>query len=121
MRLVKAAYWLTTVGVCAIMTFSASMYIAKTETIRSAFESLGYPSYIVIPLAILKILGILMILWRGIPWLTEWAYAGFFFDAVLAFIAHIKAEDGAFLMALLATIFTVVSYHLGRKVRPMYA
>ncbi len=120
MKTHKILYWIGTIITCGVFAFSAQMYFRNTEMIQGVFESFNYPAYIVIPLAIAKILGIIMLLWRGIPWLTEWAYAGFFFDALLAFCAHLQAQDGEWLFAVLILIFLPVSYFFGKKVRPMY-
>jgi hypothetical protein len=38
------------------------MYFTKTEMVKDFFESLGYPTYIVIPLAVAKTLGVIIIL-----------------------------------------------------------
>jgi len=98
------------------------MYIFNTEAVRGFFDHLGYPSYLVMPLAILKILGIIAVLTRKSRLLTEWAYAGFLLDAVLAFTAHIVANDGQFMIAAVAIVATVVSRfaygqrYLGREV-----
>ena len=84
--------------------------------IKGFFESFNYPTYIVIPLAIAKVLGVLMVLWRYSKWLTEWAYAGFFFDLVLATAAHHFADHGIGL-SLYAIPFLFVSYFLGKELR----
>ena len=116
MRLQKIIYWIATILLCGIMLFSASMYFTKTEMVKGFFESFGYPTYIVIPLAIAKILGVIMILWRKSNWLTEWAYAGFFFDLVLAFFAHyFKGDDVT--TPLLGVTFLLLSYFFGKVVR----
>lgn len=86
--------------------------------VRGFFEQLNYPTYIVIPLAIAKVLGVAMILFRKIKWLMEWAYAGMFFDMVLAFVAHQYADDGQYLLSLLGIGFLLVSYFYGKSVRP---
>jgi len=120
MKIQKIIYWIATIITCGVFTFSAQMYFRNTAMVEGFFEALQYPSYIVIPLAIAKVLGIAMVLWRGIPWLTEWAYAGLFFDAVLAFAAHMHADDGGYMFSLLVLIFLPISYFLGKRVRPMY-
>ncbi|MGY3792312.1 DoxX family protein [Aquimarina sp. 433] len=114
----KIIYWIATVAMCGIMLFSAQMYFRETEMVRGFFENLDYPSYLVIPLAIAKIGGIVVILTNKIKWLKEWAYAGFFFDMTLAFTAHYMKDDGQGLFATLGLIFLVISYAIGKKVRP---
>ncbi|MDP5082611.1 MAG: DoxX family protein [Winogradskyella sp.] len=116
-RTKQIVYWVTTVVLCAIMLYSASMYFTKTEMVKGFFESFNYPKYIVIPLAVLKILGVGMILWRQSKWLTEWAYAGFFFDLVLAIVAHHYAGDGIIGFSLFGLIALFPSYFLGKYIR----
>jgi len=58
-----------------------------------------------------------MILWRKSNWLTEWAYAGFFFDAVLATVAHYNAEHGLLGLSFYAIFLVLISYFLGKEVR----
>ena len=94
------------------------MYFTKTEMVRGFFEQLNYPNYIVIPLAIAKILGVVMVLFRKIKWLMEWAYAGMFFDMLLAFLAHQHADDGGYVLPLLGIFFLLISYFYGKSVRP---
>lgn len=105
----KILYWIATGLMCAIFCFSASMYFTKTEMVRGFFESLNYPTYLVIPLAIAKLLGVIAVLTRFSRVLTEWAYAGFFLDAVLAFTAHWVAQDGGYIMSLVAIVATLAS------------
>ncbi|WP_271782570.1 DoxX family protein [Aquimarina algiphila] len=113
----KIVYWIATVALCAIMLYSAQMYFFKTEMIKGFFESFNYPTYIVIPLAVAKLLGIAAILTNRIKWIKEWAYAGFFFDLVLASLAHHYAGHGIGL-SIYAIIILIISYTMGKKVRP---
>ncbi len=113
----KIIYWIATVVLCSIMLYSAQMYFRHTDMVRGFFESFQYPTYIVIPLAIAKILGIVAILTNKIRWLKEWAYAGFFFDLVLASLAHHYAGHSIGL-SVYTIIILVISYTTGKKVRP---
>jgi len=113
----KIIYWAATAVLCGIMLYSASMYFTKTEMVKGFFENMNYPSYFVIPLAVLKVLGVIMILWRKSTWLTEWAYAGFFFDLVLATAAHHYAGHGIVGFSLYALLAIFPSYFLGKYIR----
>lgn len=113
----KIIYWLTTAVLCGIMLYSAQMYFRNTEMVKGFFENLNYPTYFVIPLAILKVVGVVMVLWRKSPWLTEWAYAGFFFDLVLATAAHHYAGHGILGFSLYALLALFPSYFLGKYIR----
>lgn len=99
------------------MCYSAQMYFFNTAGIKDIFVAYGYPAYLVIPLAIAKVVGVIVILWRPLRWITEWAYAGFFFDLILAVTGHYMAGDGSWLFPLLGIIFLIVSHMLGGRVR----
>ena len=115
----KYAYWIVTVLFCALLTFSAGMYIVNHEDISSEFIKLGFPTWVVYPLAVMKLGGVAVILIRKNRALVEWAYAGFFFTILLAFVAHITIADGDQWGALVALSLMLSSYFLGRKVRPL--
>jgi len=112
MNIKKIIYWVSTIVMCCVFAFSASMYFTKTEMVRGFFDMLGYPSYLVIPLAVLKILGIIAVITKASKLLTEWAYAGFFLDAVLAFTAHYVAQDGGYLFSVIAIVSLIISRFL---------
>ncbi|MEP5255941.1 MAG: DoxX family protein [Winogradskyella arenosi] len=117
MKLKKITYWVCTLALCFIFLYSAQMYFFNTATMQGYFENLTYPSYIVIPLAVLKVLGVGMVLWRKSKWLTEWAYAGFFFDLVLATAAHYNADHGIFGISFYGLLLLFPSYFLGKYIR----
>ena len=119
MKIQKIIYWIATIALSIIMLYSAQMYFFKTELIEGLFKSFNYPNYIIIPLAILKILGVIMILRRRSPWLTEWAYAGFFFDVILATAAHHFAGHEVGLSVYTIPII-LISYFLSKDVRNNY-
>ena len=83
--------------------------------VAQTFTNLGYPTYIIYPLAVAKILGLIAIWTNMSPKLKEWAYAGFFFDFVLALTAHLQAQDGEFLPALIAIVLLFLSYYFDQK------
>lgn len=112
---IKMIYWISTTLVSLMMAFSAYLYLTN-ETIKQAFHHLGFPGYFRVELAVVKILGAVLLLLpiKG-PW-KEWAYAGFAFTFVSAFIAHTASGDPinnrigpvVFLIMLLLLYFT---YH----------
>jgi len=110
MKVAKFIYWISTGLLTALMLFSAYNYFFKTEMIMGFFEHLGYPTYLVYPLAIAKILGLVAIWTKLSTTLKEWAYAGFFYDVVLAAVAHLKAGDGSAAFALAGIVFVLASY-----------
>ena len=110
----KIAYWGTTGLLCLLFTWSALMYFFMHEIAAEAFTTLGYPTHIIYPLAIAKLLAVVAILSKKSQVLKEWAYAGLFYDLVLAVLAH-ALTDGQFYGALLGLILLVPSYLLDKK------
>ena len=91
-----------------ICFFSRNVHL-NYDKISEYFPKLGFPSWLVAPLAAAKILGIIAVLSNKSKLLTEWAYAGFFFDAVLSFGAHYTVEDGGGMMSIQAIVATLTS------------
>ena len=112
----KIAYWIVTVLLCLMMLGSAGMYLVNHAEVVKIFGELHYPPYIIYPLATAKILGVITILTRKSPTLTEWAYAGFFFDLILAASAHYFANVPSPLLAIIGIVLLFASYFLGKKV-----
>lgn len=114
----KYVYHISTVLVTLIMAFSVSNYFFNHEFIRQAFINMGYPTYIIYPLATVKIFGVIAIWSRKVPLLTGLAYAGFFYNFVLAFFAHIMVSDNAQWIAVVALIAIVPSYFASKRLFP---
>lgn len=102
-------YWISTAVMCAIFAFSAYNYFFNYEMIEKFFTGYNYPTYIIYPLAVAKVLGIIAVLTNASRMLAEWAYAGFFFDAVLALVAHRVAGDGGEMFAIIALVAVLIS------------
>jgi len=116
MKTQKIIYYVATGLLSLLMLFSVGMYIFKNADINAAFTSFGYPTYIIYPLAIAKILGVIAIWQNKSQILKEWAYAGFFFDLILAFFAHYMISDGEQGASIVGMIFLIVSYYFGKKI-----
>ncbi|TGV01315.1 DoxX family protein [Flavivirga rizhaonensis] len=109
MKTNKIIYWIATGVMTLIFTFSSSMYLLKYDMVSGFYNNLGFPTWIIYPLAILKILGLLAVWTRKNKLLKEWAYAGFFYDAVLAFFAHYMISDGEWPLSVIAIIAIIIS------------
>ncbi len=102
----------------ALMLFSVFNYLFQNETVVEGFTALGFPTFLIYPLAIAKLLGLVAIWTKRSVVLKEWAYAGFVFNALLALGAHLNAGDGQFVGALLALALILTAYFLEKKVFP---
>lgn len=112
----KIIYWVATAFMCLIFLMSAGMYLFANERASGFFVNLGFPTWLIYPLAALKILGVIAILTKKSTFLKELAYAGFLFDAVLALSAHLIVQDGEFILSAVALVATIVSWIYDRKV-----
>jgi DoxX-like family len=112
MKRTNSIFWIITILFSAFMLFSAIPEIRLTAEAKLFMNHLGYPDYFNPFIGVLKILGVIAILVPGYPRITEWAYAGFFFDLTGATYSQI-ATDG-FLpqigFMLIVYIFWLVSY-----------
>lgn len=111
----KIIYYVTTGLLSALMLMSAGMYFVNYSEVAKTFVKLGYPTYVIYPLAIAKILGLVAIWTKLSRTLREWAYAGFFFDFLLASSAHIFAKDGQFAPAIVAIVLLLTSYFFSQR------
>ena len=102
----------------ALMLFSVFNYLFQNETVQGAFTSLGFPTFLIYPLAIAKLLGLVAIWTKQSVVLKEWAYAGFTFNIVLAAAAHLNAGDGQAAGAFVALALILTAYFLEKKVFP---
>lgn len=116
----KIIYWTATSLLCVVFTFSSMMYLFKYPMISFFFKNLGFPIWLIYPLAIAKILGMITILTKKSNFLKELAYAGFLFDTLLALSAHLMVNDGGYLTAVIAIIAISVSWIYDRKVFGSY-
>ena len=115
MKTKKIIYWVATSLMSLLLLFGVGNYFFNTSYAIEEFKNLGFPSYIVIPLGIAKILAVITILTDRYKMLTEWAYAGVFFNVVLAATAHLMAKDDELGGALVVLILLIVSYCLRCK------
>ena len=115
----KIIFWSATIfiflfeGVMPALTFN-------TELAKEGIRSLGYPEYFGTALVFFKIAGSLILIIPQIPArLKEWAYAGFTFDFLFAFISHVAVtgpEPLSFFPLVILAIL-MLSYFYFHKLR----
>ncbi len=112
----KIIFYAATGLLTLLILFSVGMYFFNHEEVVEMFTNFGYPTYIIYPLAIAKILGLIAIWFVNNKSLKEWAYAGFFFDFILAFFAHYMIGDGEQMGSIIAIVLMLTSYFFVKKV-----
>ena len=113
MKRTKIIYWIFTVLFALAML---STCIPNEEGKKFITELLGYPEYFVSFIAIAKVLGVIGILVPGFQRITEWAYAGLFFDltsATYSFYAtgNLNASTSFMLVFFALGIVSYIFYH----------
>ena len=112
----KIIYWIATGYMLFAMLWSFVTYHVLNETITDFFISYNYPTYLIYPLAYLKLVGAIVIITNLYADLKEWVYATYYINMILAFVAHYVAQD-MFWHAVLGLILVPVSYLLSNRVR----
>lgn len=115
-KLKKIAYWGSTSVILFLLTWAAGSYHFIHDTQAGYFEAFGYPTYLVYPLAWLKIIAILVIVSHRYNDLRDMVYAAYFLNMILALVGHIIYGD-FFAHALVGMFLMPISYLLGNQVR----
>lgn len=110
MKKVKIVNYIFTGLFSALMLMSAGMYIFNNEMVAQTFTGLGFPTFIIYPLAAAKILGVITLWIIKNKTVKAGAYAGFFFNILLAFGAHVSVGDGEQVGAMLALVLWLGSF-----------
>ena len=105
-------YWVTTI---LIFLFEGVMpaLTSNSDLAKQGISHLGYPDYFRIMLTVFKVAGALVLI---LPFLKgaikEWAYAGFTFNFIAAFVSHAVVDDmnGQTFFPLIILLILVVSY-----------
>jgi len=104
-------YWVSTILIAGMSVMAAVVYLSGSPQAVQGFAHAGYPQQLRIILGIAKPLGAIALLVPGFGKLKEWAYAGFTFAWISAFVAHYLAKDGAVAFApLVLLLLLVISY-----------
>jgi hypothetical protein len=118
MKKEKIIFWVATI---IIFLFEGVMpaLTSQTELAKEGIRHLGYPEYFGNVLVIFKILGVLALVIPQVPKrIKEWAYAGFAFDFIFAFISHWVVDGINFLtfFPLIIMGILAVSYIYWNKI-----
>jgi hypothetical protein len=112
----KIIFWVTTT-IIFLMEGVMPALTSQTEMAKEGIRHLGYPEYFGVMLTVFKVLGALALIIPQVPHrVKEWAYAGFGFDFISAFVSYWAVEGlNALtffpLIFLVILIFSYISYH----------
>ena len=80
-------YWILLTLLAVFFLISGYLEITKSPSTYPKTLKMGYPPYFILTLGISKILGAIALLVPNLKRLKEWAFAGFTFDVIFAFIS----------------------------------
>lgn len=112
----RLLYWVPTGAFALLFVSSVALTFSDLEASRVATEGFGYPGWAVVPQGIAKALGLLAVLVPRWPTLTGLAFAGFLYDLLLAWGAHIAQSDAPnFALASVGLVLTAGAYAAYRR------
>lgn len=117
MKTKRIVYWVAT-SLLALTLFIGGLFpLIDSSHAVEEYAKLGYPTYLVPLIGVAKLLALVVILHSRYKKLVEWAYAGLFYDFLLAFIAHYQVGDGEHFSVLFPLFCLALSYRLKDQVR----
>ena len=115
-RGLRITHWLTTGLVCLLFTASALIYILRHDEVSETFHlNLGFPAWLVYPMAVAKLGAVIMLLSKFNRTLTEIAYAGLVFNMLLAVGVHVLTGDSQIIAPIVALILIFGSYFTWKR------
>jgi len=112
MRTTRIIFWVTTI---IIFLFEGVMpaLTSQTEMAKEGITNLGYPEYFGVLLMVFKVCGSIALIVPQVPArIKEWAYAGFAFDFIAAFVSLwvVYGINAMLFLPLAFMIILMVSY-----------
>lgn len=118
MKKTKIIYYIFTVLFSLSISVGAYLQLTGADVTKEIILNLGYPLYLNYILGVAKILGVIAIWQTPLPFLVEWAYAGFVFDLLGGISSHVAIRDltPASIFAGLNFVFAIISYGAYKKI-----
>jgi hypothetical protein len=105
-------YWIST-SIIFLFDGVLSAFTSQSEMAKEGIRHLGYPAYFGVALAVFHVAGALILIIPNIPArVKEWAYAGFAFDFIFAFISNLAVTgfNATLLFPVVVLAILIVSY-----------
>lgn len=113
----KIIFWVTT-GIIFLTQGIAEIFIGMQESTITGLMQLGYPAYFLKLLVVFKVLGAFALILPQVPKMVkEWAYVGFGFDFIFAFLSVwiVSGVNAGLAIPVVAMILLVLSYRSYHK------
>lgn len=111
------SYWTATIIFALLLLMDGMGGVMRAPQGEEVLLHLGYPLYLMPFLGALKILAAVAILQTGFSAVKEWAYAGFAFNCLGAFVSRLVAGDSGLdlFFPWIFFLFGAVPYVLWKK------
>ena len=119
MKKEKIIYWIST-GFIFLFEGLMPALTSQTQMAKDGIAHLGYQPYFGVMLVIFKVLGALALILPQVPTkIKEWAYAGFGFVFIAAFVGHASIDglNGVSFFPLVVFGIMIVSYLYFHKLK----
>lgn len=110
-KTIRVTYWVLNIIFCLFHVMDAGGGLAKAKAGVDAMNAMGYPIYLMVFLAALKLLGVVALLQNKYKTIKEWAFAGFSFTLIGAAVSHICVNDPV-LFIVMPIVFLVLLFAL---------
>lgn len=107
-------YWTATVLFGLLFIGSAILGVVDPQASYDEYRHLEFPAWILYPLSLLKVLGIVAIVWNGSKTLKNFAFAGFLYDLLLALGGHIAQQEIKVLLAVFGLVLWAFAFVMDR-------
>lgn len=122
-RTTRIIYWSSTLLFALPQVWSAFLMLSRApRMVDTVMDNLGYPGYFMTILGVSKLLGVAAILSiQGWSRIKEWAYAGFTFEVLGAFLSHLTIGDTLLIVSVPLAFLCAqaVSYSTWKKLSPL--
>ncbi|WP_196893421.1 DoxX family protein [Aureivirga marina] len=98
-----------------LVLIGVSQYFFNHEMVKEMFTNLHFPTYLIYPMGIAKLIGVIVIWFSKSNRLKEWAYAAFVLNLLLAISAHLNVHDNEYFASSIVLILILASYFFYRK------
>ena len=112
----KKPYQLSIGSLAIVIVLLSINDFANYETVRITWLRLGAPTALIFPLAITRIVGILVAIFDRWTRLREAAYIGLALEFLLAVVFHLRVGDGRFLLPVICGVLLALAFFSFRKI-----
>ncbi len=116
-KTIKIVYWVLIILFCLSAIGDAVGGLTKAKAGVEGLQHLGYPLYLMTFLSVLKLLGAIALLQTKFQNIKEWAFAGFAFSFIGAFVSKVFVGDSIAILLppVIMLIVLFVLYYFWRK------